>query len=238
MSFSVVLVVSLLSGIELIPYGIGVMVAGLSGGVLADKIGVRVMTTLGPLITILALGCLSSLDQNSLSSTIQGLLFLAGFGIGLFTSPNAMSNMLSVDAHKRGAASAIGMVTMMIMMMIGICITFVLVLRSMSQAELFALFIFGGSSLSAAAVDSCVAALRHNMYIVMAACLLASFCSLFNNFVLPKRAAAAPSDPSQAQPPVKAAVEHTKLTPDVENQAEYSQVATTEGGAEGESKSI
>ena len=86
---------------------------------MADKIGVRLMTVTGPLIAIIAVGCMTTLDTSSTSATIEGLLFLAGFGIGLFQSPNAMSNMLSVEIHKRGAASAVGMVTMMFMMMIG-----------------------------------------------------------------------------------------------------------------------
>ena len=131
------------SGIELIPYGIGVMVAGLGAGLLADRFGVRTMTVCGPVITIAALGGMTSLTAHSSSATIQGLLFLAGFGVGLFNSPNAMSNMLSVEPRERGAAAAVGMFTMMFMMMIGICITFSLVLNSMSSADLFTLFLFG-----------------------------------------------------------------------------------------------
>ena len=64
-------------------------------------------------------------------------------------------------------------------MMIGICITFGFVLNSMSQAELIALFIYGGGGLSASAVDSCMAALRLDYYIIIAAAAVASVLSAF-----------------------------------------------------------
>ena len=169
-------------GIELIPFGIGVMVSGLSSGVLSDKLGIRQMTVVGPLITVAALAGMTTFQPDTPSSRIGGLLFLSGFGIGCFNSPNAMTRMLSAKPHQRGAAAAIGMVAMMVMMMIGICITFSLVLNSVTNAELFALFIYGGSSLAPSALQSVINALNINIYIVIAACLLASGLSMYNDF--------------------------------------------------------
>jgi MFS family permease len=174
------------AGIALIPYGIGTMVAGFSAGALADKVGVRIMTGIGPIIIIAAVSSFTSFKKDTSAAEIGGLLFLAGVGVGFFNSPNAMSNMLSVKPHQRGVASAMGMMTLMFTSMAGIVITFSLVLNSMSQAELFLLFIYGGSGLSQSAVDGCLNALRTDFYIVIAFCCVASFCGFNNDFVTDK----------------------------------------------------
>eukprot|EP01040_Poterioochromonas_malhamensis_P005945 gene5945-6392_t len=163
------------AGTDLIPYGIGIMAAGFSSGVLADKLGMRNMIMCGPLITLAACAGLSTMDQNTNHATIEGLLFLAGFGIGIFQSPNATGNMLSVDASKRGVAAAVSMMTMTFCMMVGIVLTFSFVLNSMSAAQLYGLFIYGGGS-GDFPVRKCLDALASDYYIVIAFCACASFC--------------------------------------------------------------
>lgn len=162
------------AGIRLIPYGVGVMIAGFAAGALADKIGVRNMATVGPLITVAGSAGLATLDKHSSEGAIGGLLFVAGFGAGLFNSPNAMANMLSVRPQQRGTASAVSMLTMMFCAMLGIVITFGFVLNSMDQQTLFILFIYGGEFLSDSSVNDCLKALRNDYWIVIAMCLLAA----------------------------------------------------------------
>jgi len=170
------------AGITLIPFGIGIMVAGFAGGLLADKVGVRQMAVFGPVITIAACCVFLTFDEKTTSSTINGLLFLAGFGIGLFNSPNSMSNMLSVLPAERGSASAVGMVTMMFTAMVGIVMSFAFILNDMSQMDLFILFIYGGSALSHQAVQKMLDALNTDYYIVIAVLGCASLISILNDF--------------------------------------------------------
>lgn len=68
--------------------------------------------------------------MNTSDSEIGGILFLAGLGVGLFMSPNGMSNMMSVLESERGVAAAISMLTMMFTSMIGIVLVFSLVLNA------------------------------------------------------------------------------------------------------------
>lgn len=71
------------------------------------------------------------------------------------------------------------MVTMFVMSMVGIVLTFALVLNSITTAELFDLFIYGGNSLNPSAITSFLNALRVDYYLVIVACLFASGISYF-----------------------------------------------------------
>lgn len=173
------------AGISLIPFGIGVMSAGLVAGTLSDRFGARVMTIVGPLITLMICGVFLSFDQHTPPINVKGLLYVAGFGIGCFGSPNNMCNMLSVKKEERGVASGVGMITMMFMSMVGIVLTFTLVINSMTQADLFNLFIYGGGSLSNDTIKKFMIALDIDYYIIIVACFLASVFAFFNDFKLP-----------------------------------------------------
>lgn len=175
------------AGIALIPFGIGVLSAGFAAGALADKVGVRAMTVVGPLITLLACGIFLSFDQFTRPSEAQGVLYLAGFGLGCFGSPNSMANMLSIPKEERGVAAGVGMITMMFMGMLAIVLTFHFVITSMTQAELFTLFLFGGSALSSDTIKKFMTALNTDYYIVIAACLGTAVFAFFNDFKLPNK---------------------------------------------------
>jgi len=167
------------AGIGLIPYGIGIMTSGFTSGALADKVGVKTLITIGPLVTLAAAALLANMDQNTSKAAVGGLIFFAGFGVGLVNSPNSMANMLSVVPERRGVAAAIGMLTMTFCMMVGIVLTFSFVLHSMSSKQLFDLFIYGGSSLEESIVRKCLDALAMDYYSVIIACGLASFTAMF-----------------------------------------------------------
>jgi len=140
------------------------------------------MSVIGPLITIAGCSGLLTLNESSSLATVGGLLFVAGFGIGLFNSPNSMSNMLSVLPSQRGVASAVGMLTLMFSSMVALVITFSLVLNSIPQQELFILFIYGGTFLPKSDVLSVIDALKINYYLLIVLCALGSMFAALNNF--------------------------------------------------------
>ena len=172
------------AGINLIPFGIGIMVAGFAAGALADRLGIRNMVILGPLLNVAGVALLCVMTASTSQAHVSGALFLAGFGIGTFQSPNSTANMLSVPAARRGVAAAVGMLTMVFCMMTGIVLTFSFVLHSMTAQQLFDLFIYGGQGGAAAAglpVQACLDALALDYYIVLAAATAASLAG----FLLP-----------------------------------------------------
>ena len=66
------------AGIDLIPFGIGVMVSGFTSGALADKLGARNMVLFGPLIVVAGLACLMVMDEHTSEAYVGGILFLTG----------------------------------------------------------------------------------------------------------------------------------------------------------------
>jgi len=90
-----------------------------------------------------------------------------------------MANMLSVEKQRRGVAAAIGMLTSMFCSMVGIVLTFSFVLNSMTTAQLFTLFIYGGGSLSEETMRSCLDALAMDYYLVCISCAFASGAACF-----------------------------------------------------------
>ena len=161
------------------------MAAGLLSGFLADKISPGRMSAIGCTVTLVSLIVFLFFDQYTSWPKIEGMLFLAGIGIGIFGSPNNMSMMLSVDKHHRGVAAATSMFTLMCTSMIGIVLTFHFVLNSMSKVELFDLFIYGGSSLSNSVLNKFHKALQNDYYIVIAVCVLGIVCALRNDIAVP-----------------------------------------------------
>ena len=76
------------------------------------------------------------------------------FFAGIFNSPSGVAVMLTVPAKHRGIAPAIRQLLSMLFMMIGIVITFSLIVNTLDETELITLFIYGGSHLEDAAVTS------------------------------------------------------------------------------------
>lgn len=169
------------------------MAAGFLSGFLADKISPGKMSAIGCAVTLVSLIVFLFFDQYTSWAKIEGMLFFAGIGIGIFGSPNNMSMMLSVDKHHRGVAAATSMFTLMCTSMIGIVLTFHFVLDSMSKVELFDLFIYGGSSLTNATLKKFHTALQNDYYIVIGVCVLGIICALRNNIAVPGKPPASTS---------------------------------------------
>ena len=165
------------------PYGAGVMVAGFCSGFLSDKIRPGIMVTCGSTLALVCMVVFTYFDQHTSVGTIYGVLLLAGMGVGALNSSNNMSMMLSVHKDQRGIAAAVSIICLMFTSMLGIVLTFSFVLNSMSQADLFDLFIYGGASLDDQTLRSFIAAINKDWYICIGACALAIVMSLFNDFI-------------------------------------------------------
>jgi len=99
------------SGLLLTPLPLAILVVAPLSGVLSDRIGTRIPSTVG--LAVLALGLLSLTGMDAQTSH-WGLVWrflLVGAGMGLFNSPNQSSIMGSVPANRLGIAS--GMISQM-----------------------------------------------------------------------------------------------------------------------------
>lgn len=95
------------TGLALIPLDITLILVGPVSGRLSDKYGVRILATLGLLVTTAGLLLLSGLTQETDYATVAFFLTIVGFGLGMFRSPNASSVLGSIPPESRGVASGV-----------------------------------------------------------------------------------------------------------------------------------
>ncbi len=88
----------------MVPFGFLFIVSPLSGW-LSDRIGSRLLCTLGLSLLMVALFLLAGITTASSSAAVAVRLALAGIGVALFISPNSAAAMGAVPARHRGLAS-------------------------------------------------------------------------------------------------------------------------------------
>lgn len=91
-------------------------------GKLSDKIGFRILTTAGMMISALGLFMLSSLGVETGSYYIIACLVVTGAGIGIFSTPNSSALMGSVAEDQRAVTSGIMATNRNIGMSLGIAL--------------------------------------------------------------------------------------------------------------------
>lgn len=95
------------AGIYMLPMTFGFLIAGPAAGVLADRYGARPFTVGGMVLMAATFVALVLIPVNFNYWVFAVLVFLNGFGGGIFTAPNSAAIMSSVPADQRGAASGV-----------------------------------------------------------------------------------------------------------------------------------
>ncbi|MEV0269301.1 MFS transporter [Hamadaea sp. NPDC050747] len=93
------------AGIYLLPLTVGFLAAGPLSGFLSDRFGPRPFAAGGLLLMSASFAALLLVPTNFHYGVFALLVFLNGFGGGLFSAPNTALIMSSVPAHLRGVAS-------------------------------------------------------------------------------------------------------------------------------------
>jgi MFS family permease len=93
------------AGIYTIPMMAGFVLMGPISGTLSDKIGARLLGTIGMSISGIAFLLLSTLSYDFSYIPFALMLFMMGFGMGTFAAPNITAVMNSVPPQLRGVAS-------------------------------------------------------------------------------------------------------------------------------------
>jgi len=122
------------AGIYMLPFTAGFIVMGPLSGYLSDRYGARGFSTAGMLITAVGYFLLSTFPYDFAYLSFAGVIFLMGFGMGMFASPNTASVMNSVPAENRGSASGMRSTLQNTGSVIGLSILFTLVLLVLSRA--------------------------------------------------------------------------------------------------------
>ena len=95
------------AGIFLLPLTGGFISSGPLAGRLSDRIGARVLTALGMLLSAVSFLGLMLLPVDFHYWEFAGLTFLNGAGSGMFAAPNTSAVMSSVPNSQRGVASGV-----------------------------------------------------------------------------------------------------------------------------------
>ncbi len=101
---------------------LAMLVASPVAGRLSDRMGPRLLTTVGLATAVVGMLLLTSLATDSSLLTIIGWLIVVGLGIGLWQTPNNSSIMGSVPTERLGTASASVITARLIGQAIGIAL--------------------------------------------------------------------------------------------------------------------
>jgi MFS family permease len=93
------------AGIYMLPLIAGLLVAGPASGYLSDRFGARPFATGGMLVAAASFALLIVLPVGFAYVWFALILFMNGFGMGLFTSPNTAGVMNSLPPSQRGAGA-------------------------------------------------------------------------------------------------------------------------------------
>jgi MFS family permease len=95
------------AAIYMLPITVGFLIAGPVAGSLSDRYGARPFTVGGMLLMAVSFVALVMIPVDFHYWVFALLIFLNGFGGGIFTAPNTAAIMSSVPAAERGAASGV-----------------------------------------------------------------------------------------------------------------------------------
>lgn len=97
----------LIAGSLLTPIPVAMAIMAPISGYVSDKVGRRLVTTLGFSVITVAIFMLLILKSNTTFSFVVLAMIVLGLGMGLFTPPNNSEIMLSVSPENRGVAGGI-----------------------------------------------------------------------------------------------------------------------------------
>ena len=116
-------------GITVICFSLVIVVLAPVGGWLADRLGSRMLSTVGSALTALSMIAFARLGANSTQIEVIVPLMLLGLGWSLFQSPNLSGMFNAVDSRYVGAVSGLSLTSANIANAMGVAVGSVLFLR-------------------------------------------------------------------------------------------------------------
>jgi MFS family permease len=128
------------AGIYMLPMTAGFLLSAPLAGVLSDRVGTRMFTVGGPLLTALAFGLLMAIPADFSYWDFALLLLLYGVGSGNFISPNRAEIMNNVPADQRGVGAGMTATFMNAASVLSIGIFFSLIVAGLTHSLPSALY--------------------------------------------------------------------------------------------------
>lgn len=116
-------------GVTIICFSLVIVVLAPIGGWLADRLGSRILSTVGSALTALSTIIFARLRANSTQLEVMVPLMLLGFGWSLFQSPNLSGMFNAVESRYVGAVSGLSLTSANMANAMGVAVGSVLFLR-------------------------------------------------------------------------------------------------------------
>ena len=137
----------LTASVMTIPLAIGLAITGPIGGVLSDKYGSRMISTIGLVISLVGLLGLATMHYDTPYWIIAVWMFINSFGSGLFQPPNTSAIMSSVSPQRRGVASSMRAFFNSAGMVLSMGISFPLIMGTIPLEQMMNMFVVGGANM-------------------------------------------------------------------------------------------
>lgn len=167
----------LTAGILLTPFAVSMMISSPISGWLSDRIGSRVLSSIGLLLS--ALGMIGFIKISADTSVVElGIwMFISGFGSGMFFSPNTSAIMGAVPVDRRGIAAGVRTMMNNAGSVISLAFAMAVISSSIDPAAMQALFTGTQVGSEGIAVGGFISGLRLVFTISFSISLLASLIS-------------------------------------------------------------
>lgn len=167
----------LVAGMLLAPLAISMMIVSPISGLLSDKYGARILSSVG--LAISAIGLAGMMFISSSTSTVELIIWMLimGFGSGMFFSPNTSAIMGMVPADKRGIAAGVRTMMNNAGTVLSIAISMAIISSSISPDAMQALFIGTQVGSQGIAISQFISGLRMAFIISFAFSIIAAFIS-------------------------------------------------------------
>lgn len=96
-----------LAGVMLAPFALSMMIMAPASGWLSDRIGSRMLSSLGLLISAVGLLGMVRISARTSILELSVWMFISGLGSGMFFSPNTSAIMGAVPVERRGIAAGV-----------------------------------------------------------------------------------------------------------------------------------
>jgi EmrB/QacA subfamily drug resistance transporter len=136
------------------PLAIGLAITGPIGGILSDKYGSRMISTVGLVISLVGLFGLATMHYDTPYWIIAVWMFINSFGSGMFQPPNTSAIMSSVAPDRRGTASSMRAFFNSAGMVLSMGISFPLIMGTIPFSQMMDMFVVGGASMPIAVQEA------------------------------------------------------------------------------------
>jgi MFS family permease len=167
----------LTAGILLTPLAIGMLITSPISGVLSDRYGSRILSSLGLVVSAIGLAGMAFIGIHTSYWYTATMMFVMGAGSGLFNSPNTSAIMASVRPGQRGIAAGARTMLMNTGGVFSIAFALAIVASTLPKSVMFKIFAGVTSGVPDSVLTSFINGLHVSFWLMAAISVLAAIAS-------------------------------------------------------------